>query len=608
MNPSPVQRAARRVGAAAALLCASSGVVGQSLPDRMGGVMAPPSTVATVDEVHALVVNPAGLGFMEGPQGMVAHSGADLFGPNGAADSMWGGARLLGRLGLAAGVDWIRPPMTLGGLPTFDNRGAAPFPLLGAHALRLNMGVGLRLADEVSIGMAYRHTLGTTRRTYNLGTVDAGITVRPFRYLSMALTVEQASSPFVDQQRIVRSMRMGVAVRPLWERLTFSAESRLDERLRLDVNMLARAELLPGISVFFNSYWLDVLGGTSQAAEKMYGDRQLTNPSEVWSQSRYLGGQSLEHLGVGLGLQLDTEHLGAGLAGSWTPGAGFARPYGGIPDPRTGGFGTLGGLSAYARVSVERYPSMLKMGSRAVLINVEGDLGGPKADNAFEQALDALFSREGPAEVIALLDEALKDRRVQVVALRIKPVKAGWGRIVEVRERVEALRKARKRVVVYMDAAGDEEYHIASAADRIYVSPAGQLALDGFALIMQFFGAALDRVGIHVQAVAAGKYKSAPEQFMRTEPTAESLEVQRAILDGLYDVHTKAIARNRNMGVDKVKAILDRGIMSPQEALDEKLIDGIAYEDELGEVAGKDLGLGKLRFNDRYGRGDDLRR
>ncbi|MBI5493582.1 MAG: signal peptide peptidase SppA [Deltaproteobacteria bacterium] len=564
----------------------------------------PPSTVATADEAHALVVNPGGLGFMEGPQAVFAHSGADLLGPMGAADSVYGGLRLVGRLTLAAGADWIRPPMKLWDIPTVDARGAAPSPLLGASALRLNVGAAFRFADELSVGFAYRHTLGTSRATYNLGTLDAGVSVRPLRYLIFGAALEQGSSPFVGNDRILRSVRFGAAVRPYFERVTFSWEARLDEKLRVDTHALARVEVVPGVSLFLDAFHLDLLQGAGQSGWKLYKDQRLFAGRDVLDQLRFVSGRSLESVGVGVGFQVDTEHVGAGLLGAWMPGAGFLRPYGGVPDPRTGGFGTLGGGSAYVRLSAERYPSLLKLGSRAIMVDVEGDLGPQEPDNPLEGLVDQLLSADGPPETLALLDQAARDRRVRVVALRIRNVKAGWGRIVELRERVEALRKAGKRVVAYMEAGGDEEYHIASAADRIYLSPAGQLSLDGFAVVMQFVGATLDRVGVHVQAIAAGKYKSAPEQLTRTGPSPENQEVQRAILDGLYDVHTRVIARNRSLTVDKVKEILDRGILSPAEAAEEHLVDGVIYEDELEDVAGKQLGMGSLEFHKGYGRGE----
>ncbi|MEW5855078.1 MAG: signal peptide peptidase SppA [Myxococcota bacterium] len=593
-------RSARAVTLAAGLF-STLPLLAQNLPDRLGAGTPPPGTVATVDEAHATVINPAGLAFMEGPQLVVAHSGLDYLGPTGASDGAYGGVRFFRRISFAAGLEWIRPPMSFYGAPTFSAPQAPFQPLLGASVLRLSGATAFRISDEISVGMAYRHIFGTSRRLYDLGTVDLGVQVRPLRYVAAGLTLEQANSPFAGNDRMLRSIRAGLAIRPLWERITLSTEARIDEQLRLDTNWLARAEILPGISLLANAFWLDMLQGTGQAAYNTAKDNRLSDLPFIGGQLRGVGVPSLQRIGFGVGLQLDLEHLGAGMLGTWTPGAGFLQPYGGVPNPLTGGMGTLGGVSVWGRASVERYQSIFRSGRRAIAVRVEDDLQGVGPENPAEQLIALLSADEGPGETIAVLDRAVQDARVKVVLLRIRAIKAGWGRIVEVRQRVEALRRAKKRVVAFMESAGDEEYHIASACDRIYLAPAGVLGIDGFAVTIQFFGAALDRIGVHVEAVAAGKYKSAPEQLMRTEPTPENLEVQRSILDGLYDVHVNAISRNRGIPADRVRQLLDRGAFSAKEALEERLIDGIAYEDELPERVGKDLGGGEIDFDDEYG-------
>lgn len=579
----------------------------QNLTDRSGVMTPPPGTAATVDESHALVINPAGLGFMEGPQLMVAHSGADFFGPTGASTSAWGGARFLQRIAIGAGADWIRPARgLLSGVPTLSSNGPSAFPLLGKNAIRLNAGGAFRFTDELSVGLAYRHMLGTSRDTYNVGSFDVGTTFRPMRLLSFGAVLEQGNSPFVGQHRILRSVRLSVAVRPVWERITLSSELRIDEYLRVDGQLLGRLEVLPGVSLYANAFHNDAFAGSGQTAYDWVDQRQ-TNTNEMWTDLRDVTWSSFKRVGVGAGFQFDLEHFGGGMLATYSPGSGFLEPQGSVPDPRDGGFGTLGGLSVYARASLDSYPSVIRMGNRHILINVSGDLGAPGAGNPVEMVADMALGVEGPGEVVAQLDTAARDPRVKVVMLRIGGLSVGWGRIVEVRQRVEALRKAGKRVVAYMDSGGDEEYHIAAAADRIYLAPGGALGLDGFSVSIQFVGAALDRLGIHVQAAAAGKYKSAPEQLMNTEPSEANKEVQRAILDGLYDVHTQTLARLRGMSVERVREILDKGGVSAQEALELKLVDGLGYADDVDELASRDLGTGKIHWNEHYGN-DLLRR
>ena len=174
-----------------------------------------------------------------------------------------------------------------------------------------------------------------------------------------------------------------------------------------------------------------------------------------------------------------------------------------------------------------------------------------------------MFSRRDPAEVISLaaLGEQLallaKDPRVRgavlcVDHLQISPVKAD-----AIAASLAKFRAAGKEVVGYALHAGNVEYEVLCAADRIVLSPAGRLDLTGFAAGATAMGSALERLGISAQFVRRGDYKTAPELFT----DAEISDIHRRTLEHLLDLRLYAllsrIARGRRLTIEQARRTVD---------------------------------------------------
>ncbi|MFW6192564.1 MAG: TatD family hydrolase, partial [Gemmatimonadota bacterium] len=108
-------------------------------------------------------------------------------------------------------------------------------------------------------------------------------------------------------------------------------------------------------------------------------------------------------------------------------------------------------------------------------------------------------------------------------------------RVAELRDAMLSLREAGKHVVVHLDGGGDPEVYLASAAERVYLTPAGSLEAVGVHVSLTYFAGLLFQLGIRAEAVSAGDYKTAPRTFTATEPSAEELEVQNDILDLVFE-------------------------------------------------------------------------
>ncbi len=186
--------------------------------------------------------------------------------------------------------------------------------------------------------------------------------------------------------------------------------------------------------------------------------------------------------------------------------------------------------------------------------------------------------------------KAKVDKRISAILLEIDLLGAGWAKAEELRDTIADFRASGKPVYAYIEVGTNKEYYVATAAERVFVSPSGDLFINGLASDVMFFRGALDKLGVYPDVVQIGKYKNAPDQFTRKEMTKEHREVINSILDDLFNRFVNTIAETRKKSPDEVRALIDRAPLSATEARDAGLIDGTNYRDEVENELKKRLG------------------
>jgi protease-4 len=192
--------------------------------------------------------------------------------------------------------------------------------------------------------------------------------------------------------------------------------------------------------------------------------------------------------------------------------------------------------------------------------------------------------------LLTQIKKAKVDGRVRALLLEIDFSGAGWGKADEIREAIADFRTSGKPAYAYMELGMNKEYYIATACDKIFVAPPGDLFINGFAAEVMFFRGSLDKLGIEPEVVQIGKYKNAPDQFTRKEMSEAHREVINAILDDLFNRFVNTVATARKKSPDDVRAIVDTAPLSAQQAKDQGLIDGANYRDEVENELKKRLG------------------
>src|SRR6266850_1185518 len=219
-------------------------------------------------------------------------------------------------------------------------------------------------------------------------------------------------------------------------------------------------------------------------------------------------------------------------------------------------------------------------------------VSGPLPDYVPDDPFRRLFGGQ-PQSLSSLLAQFRKakvDKRISAVMLDIDMSEAGWAKSEEIRAAIADFRASGKPVYAYMEMGLNKDYYIATACDKIFVPPPGELFTIGLAADVMFFRGSLDKLGIYPDMYQIGKYKSAGDTFTQKQMTDAHREYINSMLDDLYGRYVEGIAKARNKSVDEVKSLIDNAPYSATQAKDAGLIDGALYHDDVEKELKKRLG------------------
>ena len=179
------------------------------------------------------------------------------------------------------------------------------------------------------------------------------------------------------------------------------------------------------------------------------------------------------------------------------------------------------------------------------------------------------------------LERIAQDRRVVGVILIISNLSAQPASLNSLRQAVLRFRKAGKEAIAYLAESGMWPYYLATACNQVFVPESGGLQTAGLWSEPVFLKDTLARVGIEADLESIAEYKVSPDTFRRSEMTEPHREMLESLLDSIYDSVVGGIAQGRELEPDRVRELLDRVPLQPEEAKQAGLLDAICYEDEL---------------------------
>jgi protease-4 len=199
----------------------------------------------------------------------------------------------------------------------------------------------------------------------------------------------------------------------------------------------------------------------------------------------------------------------------------------------------------------------------------------------------AMFSKEsaydaGLYDISKALEHAATDKSIKGILIKLSAAPDGWATLQQLRASIVDFKKSGKFVYAYGENITQGAYFVATAADSIYLNPAGDLELKGFATTLAFFKNALEKLQLQPEIFYAGKFKSATEPFRADKMSEPNRQQVTEMQTSLWNEYLKAASGYMHTTPEAVhKLAVDGTIQFPADALNNKMVAGLLYWDQV---------------------------
>lgn len=178
---------------------------------------------------------------------------------------------------------------------------------------------------------------------------------------------------------------------------------------------------------------------------------------------------------------------------------------------------------------------------------------------------------------------ASADPGIRFIYLRPDGISGGIAEIEEFRKALADFRLSGKAIVAFTENPSNASYYLASVADKVYVtgSKGGMNTLIGLSSQMYFLKDILDRLGVNMQLIRHGKYKSAGEMYIKSQISPENYEQNKVMISSIWNSWASQIATSRGIELSKLNELIDNlELKEPQDFVKYGLADDVLTREQ----------------------------
>lgn len=225
------------------------------------------------------------------------------------------------------------------------------------------------------------------------------------------------------------------------------------------------------------------------------------------------------------------------------------------------------------------------VGDNSVLqLNLDAEISEQQAENPFEgiPVLGNETQNVGLLQLKRVIKNAKTDPKIKGIFLNVSYPVAGFSTIEEIRQSLLDFREEGKWVIAYSDAMSEGAYYLASAADKIYLNPEGEVEFNGLAVEVTFFKKMFDKLEVKPEIFRVGEFKSAVEPFMLEKMSPENKLQLTEMINSIYDHVLNRVSDARGIEKTKLKEISDKMLVrNAQLSVQHGLVDSLLYYDQV---------------------------
>jgi protease-4 len=249
-------------------------------------------------------------------------------------------------------------------------------------------------------------------------------------------------------------------------------------------------------------------------------------------------------------------------------------------------------IAFVASVAVKDKPGVKKQSVLVLDLGVHFE--EQKQDNFLGFVSSQASDIPGLYDLVRLIQKAKTDKNIEGIYIIANNNPNGFAASKEIRDAILDFKGGGKFVIAHGDVISQKAYSIANASDKIYLNPAGFMEWTGYSVTLAFFKGTLDKLEIQPQIFYAGKFKSATEPFRLDKMTPENQLQTSVWLNDLYSEFLTNTSTVRKIDTATLHQLANEArIQAAKDAVDNKLVDALKYDDEVKDEIKTKLKLGK---------------
>lgn len=203
---------------------------------------------------------------------------------------------------------------------------------------------------------------------------------------------------------------------------------------------------------------------------------------------------------------------------------------------------------------------------------------------------DEIIKPIGLTEFMEVIHKAKTDENIKAIFLQMSMLQTnGWATIEEIRQTLLDFKTSGKKVYAYSDMfITQNAYYLATVADKIYLNPAGNLALTGLGAEVMYYKDLFEKLDIDVELIRPrnNSYKSAGETYISNKMSEENREQIKSYISDIWDYVSQNIVEARKLqSIDTFNAKVSRlEYFLPKQALDNGLVDSLTFKTNVEQI------------------------
>jgi len=244
--------------------------------------------------------------------------------------------------------------------------------------------------------------------------------------------------------------------------------------------------------------------------------------------------------------------------------------------------------------------SMGRMGSTKGAVTVSKhsilklDLGTSISERGGDEAIDMFSMLQGdiPSDLglntlLSAIDNAATNDKVDGIYIECNGVSAAPATLQAVHRALKEFKKSGKWIAAYgHEGINQADYYLASVADSIFINPVGAVDLHGMASVTPYMKKLFDKVGVKMQVVRVGTFKSAVEPYMLEDMSEANRLQQEHYLGAIWNEMRDSIAADRKLQSAALNSLCDSVVfcMDVKDLIKNKLVDKMVYKYEMEDI------------------------